>query len=160
MKTVVNDKGMAFDFYLDITKSDLLPSLCRECGFIEIFVEIYSVENNKGNIVNELLQMGFNVVFILYKHGSYDIAIKMIGDRLTELFSLLTGHDFDEITLWDAYVSWEQHLFSMSARKTFIMEEDSDLYLCYNHAESKVEMYLKPHHSVERIKKMIRKYTA
>ena len=40
----------ACDFYMDITKNDLLPYLCTICHLEELFIEIYSVEQSKTSL--------------------------------------------------------------------------------------------------------------
>lgn len=159
IKRVINEKITAFDFYLDITKSNLLSCLCTECNLAEIFIEIYTVEKNKMNFSKMLLQLGLNIVSIPYKNGSQDVAIKMNTSQLPMFVSKLSEYDFEELTVCSADERWEQHLFLKSARGRIAVENESDLYLCYNHAEKTVELYLNPRYDVEKIEQLIKKYT-
>ncbi len=77
IKKTVNKKVSAFDFYMDITKNNLLSYLCTICHLEELFIEIYSVEKNEISIFQKLIQMGFNIVNIPYKNGIQDVAIKI-----------------------------------------------------------------------------------
>lgn len=158
IKKVISEKITAFDFYLDITKSNLLSCLCTECGLEEIFVEIYTIDKNKISFSQVLLQLGFNLVSIPYKNGSQDVAIKMNVSQLSIFASKLSEYDFEELTVWNVDKRWEQHLFFKSARGKIAVEDESNLYLCYNHAEKAVELYLNPCYDVEKIEKLIKKY--
>lgn len=159
IKKVVNKKVIAFDFNLDITKSNLLSCLCTECCLEELFIEIYTVEKNEISISQRLLQMGFNIVNIPYKNGTQDVAIKMNTCELPVLLSTLSEYDFEEVTVWSADERWEQHLFLKSANQKNYVENENNLYLCYNYSEKKVELYLNPNYDFEKINSLIKKYT-
>ena len=159
IKKVVNKNVIAFDFYMDITKSNLLPYLCTECRLEDLFIEIYAVQKSEINIFRRLLQMGFDIVKIPYIDGTQDVAIKMNARELPTLFSTLSEYDFGEITVWDANERWEQHLFLKSTHRRTYVENEHKLYLCYNHSEKKVELYLDPNYDSEKINSLIKEYT-
>ena len=85
--------------------------------------------------------MGIDTVYIPYKKGFEDVAIRMNASELPLFFSALSEYNFDEITVWSANERWEQHLFLKSARQKNIVETENDLYLCYNYSEKRVECY-------------------
>lgn len=159
IKKIVNEKVIAFDFHLDITKCTLLSCLCTECRLEELFIDIYTVEKNEISISQRLLQMGFNIVNILYKNGTQDVAIKMNTRELPVFLSTLTAYDFEEITVWSADERWEQHLFLKSANPKKYVEHENNLYLCYNYSEKKVELYLNPNYDSEKINSLIKKHS-
>mgnify|MGYP000484378390 CR=1 FL=1 len=158
VRKVANEKVIAYDFYSDITKSPLVIQLCEECSLTEIFIEVYTLEKNKTNISEILLQMNCNMVFIPYKSGYQDIAIKTDRFHLPKLLEVLSICRFEEMTVWSCNESWEQHLFFKSARKNIAVEEKSNLYLCYNLAEKSVELYLNPQYDTDKIEQLIKEH--
>lgn len=158
VKKVTNEKVIAYDFCLDLTKSSFLFQLCTECGFEVMFIEVYTLDKRKTSILDMLAQMDISMVSIPYKHGFCDVAIKTDVGNLPTLLETLADFSFEEITVWNCYERWEQHLFLRSARRSIVVEKESDLYLCYNHAEKIAELYLDPHYDVERVEQLIKKH--
>lgn len=159
IKKTVNKKVSAFDFYMDITKNNLLSYLCTICHLEELFIEIYSVEKNEISIFQKLIQMGFNIVNIPYKNGIQDVAIKINVSELSTLLSTLSEYNFEEMTVWDANERWEQHLYLAHVYKNIYIVNEHNLYLCYNHSERKVELYLDPSYDHEKIYLFIKEHT-
>ena len=159
VKKVVNKKVISFDFCMDITKDDLLSCICAELHIQELFIEIYTIEKNEISISQKLLQMGIDTVYISYKKGFEDVAIRMNASELPLFFSALSEYNFDEITVWSANERWEQHLFLKSARQKNIVETENDLYLCYNYSEKRVELYLNPNYDAEKVNSIINRHT-
>ena len=144
---------------MDITKDDLLSCICAELHIQELFIEIYTIEKNEISISQKLLQMGIDTVYIPYKKGFEDVAIRMNASELPLFFSALSEYIFDEITVWSANERWEQHLFLKSARQKNIVETENDLYLCYNYSEKRVELYLNPNYDAENVNSIINRHT-
>lgn len=158
IKKVVNEKVISFDFCMDITKSNLLSCLCAECHIRKLFIEIYTVEKKETSISHKLSAIGFDTVYIPYRKGFQDVAIRMNASELPLFFSALSEYDFDEMTVWSANERWEQHLFLKSATQKICVETENDLYLCYNHSEKRLELYLNPIYDTEKVNDIIGRY--
>ena len=155
---VVNKNIIAYDLYLDITRNTLLYDLCKELKLKTLFIDVYSVRENNKEFVDNLLKTGTHAVYIPYKDGFEDWAIKLDTDHISSFLMILGQCSFDEITVWSGNQSWEQYLFLKSARRKINVEDKSDLYLCYNCSENMVELYLIPTVNIQVIEQIIAKY--
>lgn len=156
LKKVVNKNIIAYDLYSDIMRNTLLLELCNALNLEEVFIDVYSVKESKNCTIEKLLEMGINIVYIPYKDGFQDWAIKINTCNIPILFTILSEYSFDEMTIWSCNECWEQHLFLKSARRSINIENESVLYLCYNSSEKTVELYLAPCFNVEAIDQVIK----
>lgn len=156
IKKISNEKIVAFDFLADLLKSEFLYNLCMECNLSNIFIEIYAVDSSIKNLYQELVDSKYDAVVIPYKNKYQDVAIRTSLSKLSVFIKIISGYNFDEITIWDGNERWEQHLYLKSAHRKVLLEDNHQFYLCYDSSLKKAELYCSPSYNIENISNIIK----
>ena len=173
IKGIINDKIIAFDFNVDLLKTQVLFEICKALDLNNIYIDIYGVDVIKCDFSEKLLEYNNALTISRMIKTANSFSIKATIDDIPSIVKVLSEFQFDELNVWDAYTDWEQYLKNkeifyqgpifklISKLKDSEPEPEADLkqdsesgvYINYNRTEgNQVEMYFDPNNNVERIR--------
>lgn len=139
IKTIKNINISSFEFVFDLSKDNTLSDILQLYKLEKVYICVYSprkvvLNRYKGLIFDRYYEN--DLVFIL------DIMVKNIGD----FFRILKA-DFEEITVWNCYTSFDEFIDDVitpssffTLKKTRSNTDSSQFYLSFNHVDNIVKI--------------------
>lgn len=160
IKVAKNDSVMAFDFNTNLLEQDKMHKLCEIFKLNEIYIDIYGASKS---FTETILKKKTDII-VAQISNSYGIAIKTNINNVPMIAEVLSIFDFDDMNIWDCYISWDKYLQDKNTKIPFFTfkkikyENGSKFYLNYNPKEGhEVEIICDKGCSYEKLTERIQK---
>lgn len=155
IKMTVKDRIIAFDFKVDLLKSDILYEICKALNLSDLYIDIFGINIRNNGFAEKLTEKNRHILISKIKYEN-DLAIKAKVDDIAIILDVLSDFSFDEMNIWDVYTEWEQYLKDKNTYNPIPKTSEAKVYLNYNRFEgNRVELYLdKNFHAEEILRKL------